>query len=103
VLECSLRPANVDGQVLPFDVAAPAHTITERAQRGRRRRHGCEKPNAPHPLALLRPRSERPLANAALRMECLLLFVQPNEFLPKPYMKNQLFTAIAKLIGSVEG
>jgi hypothetical protein len=64
VLECSLRPANVDGQILPFDVAALAHTITERAQRGRRRRHGCENPDAPD-LRLLRACRERPRCRAA--------------------------------------
>ena len=63
MLECSLRPANVDGQILPFNVAALAHTITERAQHGRRRRHGCENPDAPD-LRLLRDRRERPRGRA---------------------------------------
>src|SRR5262249_4909606 len=64
VLECSLRPANVDGQILPFDVAAFAHTITERAQHGRHRRHGCEDPDAPN-LRLLRASRERPCRRTA--------------------------------------
>jgi DNA-binding NtrC family response regulator len=33
----------------------------------------------------------------------LALFVHPNGFLPKPYTKDQLLTAIANLIGSAEG
>src|SRR6516165_10653792 len=64
LVECSLRPANVDGQVLPFDVAAPAHTITERAQRGMHQRQACENPDAPD-LRLLRDRREWPSRCAA--------------------------------------
>jgi hypothetical protein len=33
----------------------------------------------------------------------LALFVQPNGFLPKPYTKDELLDAVAKLIGSAEG
>src|SRR6516165_2653511 len=64
---CSNVPCGqrtVDGQVLPFDVAALAHTVTERAQHGRRRRHGCENPDAPN-LQLLRVRRERPRSRSA--------------------------------------
>src|SRR6516225_10317236 len=73
VLECSLRPANVDGQILPFNVAALAHTITERAQHGRHRRYACENPDAPD-LRLLSARRERP--------PCCCATEQQNELAP---------------------
>jgi hypothetical protein len=63
--ERALRPAYVNGQVLPFGPAALLERFAKGAKHRRERRHRPDHGYAPNPIGLLRTRRERPRSHAA--------------------------------------
>src|SRR5262249_7032359 len=94
LLEGPLRPANVNGQVLSFDIAAFAHTLAESIQHRGRRRRNREHSNAGllnRRGRLLRAHRERPrdcrTANQGNELAPSHLLLQAQETLSR-LMKN---------------
>jgi len=75
--ERALRPAYVNGQVLPFGPAALLERFAKGAKHRRERRHRPDHGYAPNPTSLLRARRERPRRRAAKKRDEFAAFHGP--------------------------
>src|SRR6516164_2311189 len=72
--ERALRPAYVNGQVLPFGPAALLERFAKGAKHRREWRHRPDHGYAPNPTSLLRVRRERPRRRAAKKRDEFAVF-----------------------------